>query len=66
MTAPLMLTEKELEQNTGISAWTWRRFRIEAGLPHIQVGSRYFYRLESVMSWLAEREQASCEGHKTL
>lgn len=40
----------------GLSAWTIRRWRLTEGLPHIWIGGRVFYNLDSVDAWLASRE----------
>jgi len=52
---PLM-TEPELAAYFGLSQWTVRRFRLNEGLPVVAIAGRFFYRLESVQSWLASRE----------
>lgn len=39
-----------------LSAWTIRRWRLSEGLPHIQIGGRIYYDMESVDAWLASRE----------
>ena len=52
-----VLTEKELASELGLSQWTIRRMRLQEGCPHFTVGSRVFYRLESVLSWISEREE---------
>lgn len=53
-----VLTEAELADSLGLSPWTVRRWRLSEGLPVIQVGRRYLYRREAVLSWLASRETA--------
>ena len=53
-----VLTEAELADSLGLSSWTVRRWRLSEGLPVIQVGRRYLYRREAVLSWLASRETA--------
>ncbi len=42
-----------------VTDWTIRRWRLEAGLPHIQIGRRILYNFASVSQWLQEREVAS-------
>ena len=51
-----LMTESELAAYFGLSQWTIRRFRLSEGLPVVAIAGRFFYRLESVQSWLASRE----------
>ena len=54
-----ILTEKELAERLGLSPWTIRKWRLQGGLPHIQVGRRIFYRLEAVEAWMDGLERTS-------
>lgn len=54
-----VLTEKELADRLGLSPWTIRKWRLEGGLPHLQVGRRVFYRLQSVEEWMRDMERSS-------
>ena len=51
-----ILSEKELASLLDMSPWTIRGWRIKSGLPHFRIGTRVFYRLESVERWIAENE----------
>lgn len=53
-----VLTEKELADVLGLSVWTVRGMRLKEGCPHFTVGSRIFYRLETVLAWISSREQS--------
>lgn len=53
-----VLNEKELACELGISFWTARRMRLQEGCPHFTVGSRIFYRLETVLNWLNGQERS--------
>lgn len=59
-----VLTEKELASELGLSPWTVRRMRLSEGCPCFRIGNRIFFRLESVLSWIAEREQGKPEPAK--
>ncbi len=59
--AKVVLTERELAAELGLSPWTIRRWRLEAGLPHIQIGRRILYNFASVSQWLQGREVASVQ-----
>ena len=54
-----ILSEQELASLLQISKWTVRKWRLEGGLPHIQVARRIFYRMETVQTWMAEMERSS-------
>ena len=51
-----VMNEKELAEILGLSPWTVRRARLEEAMPHFRIGQRIFYRLETVLSWIAVRE----------
>ena len=51
-----VLNEKELADALGLSSWTVRRARLEEGMPCFKIGQRIFYRLQTVLSWIATRE----------
>lgn len=61
-----ILSEKELADLLDISPWTVRGWRIKSGLPHFRIGSRVFYRLESVERWIREDELRHSEGAKDM
>ena len=50
-------TETETAAHFGLSFWTIRRFRLNEGLPHINMGARIYYRIAAVEEWFAAREQ---------
>lgn len=57
----IILNDKELAKildPTGkiITTWSLRRWRVECGMPAFLVGKRVFFRLESVLKWINERE----------
>ena len=54
-----ILTEKELATHLHLSPWTIRKWRLQGGLPHLQVGRRVFYRLQAVEDWMCDMERAS-------
>lgn len=58
-----LLTEKELAAILGISHWTVRKMRLQDGLPFIQTGSRIYYRLEKVNSWMTQQEETNAKNH---
>lgn len=58
-----LLSEKELSQILGLSPWTVRTMRLREGMPFIQSGSRIFYRLEKVKSWLDKQEEKNSKEH---
>ena len=53
-----VLTESELADSLGLSAWTVRRWRLSEGLPVIQIGRRFLYRRDAVLAWLESMETA--------
>jgi len=61
-----VLNEKELAIELGLSAWTVRGMRLKEGCPHFTVGSRIFYRLETVLSWIESRERGNQEMEPVL
>ena len=54
-----VVTENELAETLHLSKWTVRKWRLAGGLPHIKIGRRIFYRLQSVEEWLREQESHS-------
>lgn len=50
-------TEKELAIFLDVSPWTVRLWRLQSGLPYFRTTGRIFYRLESVIQWMAMQEQ---------
>ncbi|MBB5336134.1 DNA-binding protein [Pectinatus brassicae] len=53
----IVLNEKELAENLGVSYWTVRLWRLKLGLPHFRTEGRIFYRWESIMKWMGEQEE---------
>ena len=53
-----ILTENELANELGLSAWTVRRMRLQEGCPHFRVGNRVFYEWEAVCRWIETKQQA--------
>ncbi len=51
-----MFTERELAEELGVSPWTIRLWRIKANLPYIRTAGRIFYRMETVVRWMAQEE----------
>ncbi|MBP2640968.1 MAG: Helix-turn-helix domain [Firmicutes bacterium] len=58
-----MLSEKELAEILGLSPWTVRTMRLREGLPFLRGGSRIFYRLEKVKSWMENQEDKNSKEH---
>lgn len=54
-----VVTEIELAETLHLSKWTVRKWRLAGGLPHIKIGRRIFYRLQSVEEWLRDQESRS-------
>ena len=52
-----VLTESELGEVLGLSKWTVRGMRLKEGMVHFTVGHRIFYRLESVLAWIDDKER---------
>lgn len=52
-----IFTERELAKELGVSPWTVRRWRIIAKLPYFRTAGRIFYRMESVLCWMAKEEE---------
>jgi len=52
-----IMTEKELAKSLGVSPWTVRNWRLNAGLPYFGTAGRIFYRNESVADWMKQEEQ---------
>jgi predicted DNA-binding transcriptional regulator AlpA len=51
----ILLTDKDLQQETGIPAWTLRKWRSQRkGPPFIRLGRRTRYARTDVERWLAE------------
>ena len=51
-----ILTEKELATTLGISPWTIRNWRLNAGLPYFGTVGRIFYRKDAVLDWMKSEE----------
>jgi hypothetical protein len=58
-----LLSEKELSKILGLSPWTVRTMRLREGMPFLQSGSRIFYRLEKVKSWMDKQEEKNSKEH---
>lgn len=50
-------TERELARELSVSPWTIRLWRTKTNLPHFRTAGRVFYRMESVLSWMAKEEE---------
>ena len=61
-----ILSEKELAGLLELSPWTIQGWRLKSGLPYFRIGSRVFYRLESVEQWIKEDELRHSEGVKDM
>ncbi|SFM11542.1 helix-turn-helix domain-containing protein [Pelosinus propionicus] len=56
-----VLNDKELAKvldPTGkiVTPWSIRNWRLQGGLPSFRVGNRIFFRLESVLTWMDNKE----------
>lgn len=52
-----LCTEEQTGKALGFnSGWPIRRFRLQEGCPHIQLGGRIYYDLSTVETWLKSRE----------
>ena len=54
----IVMTEKELAEELGLSPWTVRRLRLQEGCPHFWCGKRVLYRLETVLAWISSKESS--------
>lgn len=54
-----IFTEKELAKEFGVSHWTVRLWRTKTNMPFFRTDGRIFYRLESVLDWMAREESRS-------
>ena len=61
-----VFTEKEIAKELGLSKWTIRRLRATYGLPVTKVGSRYVYRLDSVLEWFSQQEKSAGQGGESI
>ncbi len=66
MNIDTVLNDKELALKldpTGkiITAWSIRTWRIQGGMPSFSVGKRIFFRLESVLAWIDQKEKGEAE-----
>lgn len=57
-----VLNDKELAKRldpTGkiVTSWTIRNWRLQGAMPSFSVGKRIFFRLESVLAWIDEKEK---------
>ncbi len=57
MNTARVLNERELAAELGLSPWTVRGMRLKEGCPYFTVGARIFYRLATVLAWIAAKEQ---------
>jgi hypothetical protein len=52
------IDDSELARKLKVTTRTTRRYRNEPdGLPYLTIGGRIYYRIPSVMDWLAARER---------
>ena len=61
-----VLNEKELAEMLGMSSWTIRRARLEENMPHFTIGKRIFYRLETILQWIAAKESGGGTAEETV
>jgi len=40
-----------------ITPWTIRKWRLDGGMPSFSVGKRIFFKYDSVMAWIGEKEK---------
>jgi len=59
-----IFSEKELAIALGLSSWTIRLWRLQAGLPHFRTAGRIFYRLEAVLEWIESEERRNVDLSK--
>jgi hypothetical protein len=59
-------SEKELADALGLSQWTIRLWRLQAGLPHFRTSGRIFYRMEAVLRWMDEEERKNVEQSRVI
>lgn len=60
--ADAILNDRELAKAldpTGkiVTKWTVRNWRLTGGMPYFNAGKRIFFRLESVLAWIDQREK---------
>lgn len=60
----MVVNRMELSQVTGLSPWTLWRLTKEGKLPHIKIGGKYMYRLESIKAWMDNQEKISLISHE--
>lgn len=53
------VTEKDLSTIMNKSQWTIRRYRLQCGMPYIQVGGRFYYSIDDVNEWLASNTKVN-------
>lgn len=59
------LSEKALEEITGISTKTWQRYRTKGGGPkYIKIGSRVLYDPADINSYLESKKVASTSAYQ--
>lgn len=51
-----LVTMKELEKMYGVSYWFW--FKNKAMIPHIRIGKKILFRVETVEKWLHDQEMS--------
>lgn len=62
-----LMTEKEVAERLGVSWWTVRGWRVKGNLPFIRLkppSRRIFYRMETVLEWLHQREVDAVVKHQ--
>ncbi|MBX3422965.1 MAG: helix-turn-helix domain-containing protein [Pirellulaceae bacterium] len=57
-----LITTSDLSRALGVSRETVRHLSIHDHLPHVLIGRRRRYRLESVRKWLLDRESAQADA----
>lgn len=53
------VTEKNLATIMNKSPWTIRRYRLQCGMPYIQVGGRFYYSIDDVNEWFASNTKVN-------
>lgn len=61
-TVEKLVTTTDLAKALGVSRETIRHLSINHSLPHVMIGTRRRYRLESVREWLQGRESAAADS----
>lgn len=62
----MVVNRMEISKITGLSPWAVWRLTKEGKLPHLKIGGKYMYRLESIKAWMdtQEKESVATEANK--